>query len=153
MLVRTKKRLPRIGWREWAALPDLGVPRIKVKVDTGARSSTLHAFDLVKTEIDGRPWVRFSIHPNQRDSSDVVEVEAPMADERWVRSSTGKRTLRPVIRTTLCLGSQSWTIELTLVRRDRMGFRMLLGRQAIRGHFLVHSGRSFLAAEPTPQKD
>jgi hypothetical protein len=139
------KKLRRIGWREWAGLPDLGIGEIKAKVDTGARSSALHAFDVERTEIDGEFWVRFRVHPMQRDFQTTVVAAAAMIDERWVRSSSGKPTLRPVIRTRLRLGGRIWPIELTLVRRDLMGFRMLLGRQAIRRRFLVHPGRSFLA--------
>lgn len=134
-----------IGWREWVALPELGIPWIKAKADTGARSSALHAYDVERVEIDGARWVRFKVHPIQHDTRVVAEAEAPLVDERWVRSSSGKRTLRPVIRTRMRLGSRSWKIELTLVRRDVMGFRMLLGRQALRRRALVHPGKSFLA--------
>lgn len=143
---KTTKTLRRIGWREWIALPELGVKRIKVKVDTGARSSALHAFDVERFEVAGVPWVRFQIHPVQRDAHTTVAAEAPLVDERWVRSSSGRRTFRPVIRTRVRLGGSSWPIELTLVRRDLMGFRMLLGRRAIRNRFLVHPGRSYLAS-------
>ena len=133
-----------VGWREWLALPELGVERIKAKVDTGARSSALHAFDLESFERDGAPWVRFTMHPIQRQSRTAVVAEAPRLDERWVRSSSGKRTLRPVIMTPVTLGESTFPIELTLVRRDMMGFRMLLGRQAVRPLFLVDPGRSYL---------
>lgn len=132
-----------IGWREWLALPDLSVPRIKVKVDTGARTSALHAFDVVHFERDGIPWVRFAVHPLQRDMSTVQQAEAPLVDERWIRSSSGKQTRRPVILTTMVLGEYRWRAELTLVRRDMMGFRMLLGRQAVRRRFWVDPGASF----------
>ncbi len=133
-----------VGWREWVSLPDLGIQRIKAKVDTGARSSALHAFDLEEIEIDGGPGVRFKIHPMQRDSETEISAEAALIDQRWVRSSTGRATLRPVIRTHALLGDEIWPIEITLVRRDVMGFRMLLGRQAIRSRFVVDPGRSFL---------
>lgn len=142
---RSKKprKLPHVGWREWLALPDLGIDRIKVKVDTGARTSSLHAWDIQRFDRDGQPWVRFEVHPEQR-SSRPVTVEAPLVDERKVRPSTGKAQLRPVIETRLRLGSLVWSAEVTLVRRDMMGFRMLLGRQAIRNRCLVDPGRSYL---------
>ncbi len=133
-----------IGWREWLSLPDMGVEAIKVKVDTGARSSALHAFAVEEYEKDNETWVRFSLHPLQRDSTKTLTTESRLADRRWVRSSTGRSTLRPVIRTRLRLGEHTWGAEVTLVRRDMMGFRMLLGRQAIRRRFVVDSGRSFL---------
>lgn len=144
--------MPRIGWREWVALPRLGVPYIKAKVDTGARSSALHASDVRPFQRDGETWVQFRIQPLQREARSSVLVEAPLVDERWVRSSTGRPTLRPVIKTTITLGGRSWPIEITLVRRDLMGFRMLLGRQAIRNRFLVHPGRSFLAGGMPPSR-
>lgn len=134
-----------MGWREWVALPDLGVGRIKVKVDTGARSSSLHAFDLEHFDRDGEGWVRFKVHPVQRSSRETVEVEAAVIERRSVKSSSGHEALRPVIATDVELGGERWTIELTLTRRDAMGFRMLLGRQAVRGRCLVDPGGSFLA--------
>jgi hypothetical protein len=140
------KRRPKfvIGWREWLTLPELGVERVKVKVDTGARTSALHAFNVRRFEVDGEPWVAFKLHPLQRDAKTTIEAKAPLAEEREVRSSNGTVSRRPVIRTTMRLGEHSWTAELTLVRRDVMGFRMLLGRQAVRGRFLVDPGGSFL---------
>lgn len=125
-------------------MPELGIDRIKVKIDTGARSSALHAFEIRTVNEGGNPRVRFRVHPVQRSSKTVVECEAPLLEERWVRSSSGKSTLRPTIEATVRLGSHLWPIEITLVRRDVMGFRMLLGRQAIRRRFLVDPGRSFL---------
>ena len=139
---------PIIGWREWLDLPDLGIHRIKVKVDTGARTSSLHAFDLEHFEVEGESWVRFLVHPLQRDAETTVAVETPLADERRVRPSTGRAAVRPVIRTRAVLGGSCWPIEITLINRDVMGFRMLLGRQAVRRRFLVDPGRSFLAGEP-----
>ncbi len=132
------------GWREWVALPELGVDRIKAKLDTGARSSSLHAHELERFDRDGAPYVRFSIHPRQRSTRRAVPAEAPLLEERWVRNSGGRAELRPVIRTALTLGGDTWTIELTLARRDVMGFRMLLGRQALRGRHVVDPGRSFV---------
>lgn len=142
---RRARELPVIGWREWLALPDLGVHAVKAKIDTGARSSTLHAFDLERFERGGRPWVRFVVHPVQRSTRETVTAEALLLDERHIRNSGGKQQLRPVILTTVDLAGDCWPIELTLTNRDEMGFRMLLGRQAVRNRYVVDAGRSFLA--------
>ncbi len=147
---RDREPLPVIGWREWLALPELGIERIKAKIDTGARTSSLHAFDLERFEAEGRPWVRFRVHPLQRDDSTTVEVEAPLVDERSVKPSTGQAKVRPVILTRAVLGHWGWPIEITLVNRDVMGFRMLLGRRAVRRRFMIDPGRSFLSGEPDP---
>lgn len=136
--------LPRVGWREWTRLPELGGVLVNAKVDTGARSSALHAFDLHRFDRDGAAWVRFDVHPLQRKTRPSITVEAAVVDERRVTSSSGGAQLRPVIVTPVELGGQVWPIELTLTRRDEMGFRMLLGRQAIRDRFLVDPGRSYL---------
>lgn len=137
-----------IGWREYVALPDLGVERIKAKVDTGARSSAIHAFNVERFDLEGVPHVRFEVHPEQRRRIPTVQCAAPLADERWVRNSTGQRTFRPVIHTALALMDRRIEIELTLVNRDPMGFRMLLGREALRGRFLIDPGRSFRNGRP-----
>lgn len=137
-----------IGWREWVALPDLGVTRIKVKVDTGARSSALHAFDVTTHRRRGREFARFTVHPIQRDTRTTAVVEAPLIDWRPVTSSSGRSELRPVVETRVGLLGEEWPIELTLTRRDVMGFRMLLGRQAVRGRYLVDPGRSYLGGRP-----
>lgn len=144
----TTRRRARIGWREWVALPDLGVVRIKAKIDTGARSSALHAFAVERVKRRGKDLVRFAIHPLQRSSRREVVAEAEMIDERIVRSSNGVHALRPVIITHLELLGDAWPIELTLASRDEMGFRMLLGRQAMRGRFLIDPGRSYMAGKP-----
>lgn len=141
----------RIGWREWVALPDLGVTRVKAKIDTGARSSALHAFDLEQFRRRGHDMVRFAIHTLQRSSKRVIVAEAEMLDERIVRSSNGVNARRPVILTRVELLGESWPIELTLASRDEMGFRMLLGRQALRGRFLIDPGKSYLTGRP-PKK-
>jgi hypothetical protein len=130
------------------ALPELGIPTIKAKLDTGARSSALHAFDVRSGVGPDGDWVEFAVHPLQRNVRRTVRARARLLGERWVRSSTGKLSLRPVIETPLVLGDRWWPIELTLVRRDLMGFRMLLGRQALRGRLVVNPGRSWLAGEP-----
>lgn len=139
-----------VGWREWVTLPELGIDRIKAKIDTGARSSSLHAYDMKRFRRRGVSMIRFKVHPIQREFRTVVEAEAELVDLRKVRSSSGVQTLRPVIATPLRLGDRAWEIEITLVRRDAMGFRMLLGRQALRGHLLVDPARSFIASTPPP---
>lgn len=140
--------LPVIGWREWVELPDLGVEGVKVKVDTGARSSALHAWNIHLYERGGRRFVAFDIHPLQRIHTGSVRARAELVDLRRVRSSSGHSEERPVIHTTLVLGGFRQEIELTLTRRDEMGFRMLLGREALRRRYLIHPGRSFLQGKP-----
>ena len=137
-----------IGWREWVALPDLGVPAIKAKIDTGARSSALHAFDLDRFERNGIPMVRFQAHPVQRNDDYIVTAEAILLEDRLVRNSGGQAEIRPVIETLVRVGGTVWAIELTLTNRDEMGFRMLLGRQAVRRRYLVDPGRSYLHPLP-----
>lgn len=144
--------LPVIGWREWVRLPELCPTTIKAKVDTGARSSSLHAFDVKAFERDGKLFVRFKIHPFQRSSEGIVEAQAEVLEFRTVRSSSGKATRRPVIVTTLEVRGESWPIELTLANRDAMGFRMLLGREAFRGRMLVDAGRSYYGGIPLSRK-
>ncbi len=133
-----------IGWREWLALPDLGIHLIKAKVDTGARTSSLHAFDVEIRKHRKGKIVYFEVCPFQRDNSTIVHCASPLYDERWVTSSDGKKELRPVIRTNLLLFDAQWPVELTLTSRDAMGFRMLLGRESIRKKFVVDPARSFL---------
>lgn len=133
-----------IGWREWLQLPELRVARIKVKVDTGARSCSLHAFDLEIVLRDGIEFARFEIHPYQASERRRVLVEVPVVEYRNVRSSSGHLERRPVIRTSAVLNSNCWPIEITLTKRDQMGFRMLLGRQALAGRFVVDPSRSFV---------
>jgi hypothetical protein len=138
---------PTIGWREWVGLPELAVQHIKAKVDTGARTSSLHAFNLREVEKDGVTHISFTIHPEQGTSHPSVLAEAPLLAYRKVRDSGGKVELRPVVKTTVRLMNADWPMELTLTRRDAMGFRMLLGRQAIRNRFVVDPGRSFLGGK------
>ncbi len=144
--------LPILGWREWVALPDLGVSTVKAKVDTGARSSSLHVVGLEEFEKEGSIWVRFRIHPRQRSSEVSVSAEAPVLERRSVRSSSGKASVRPVIITHISLLNVTWPIELTLSRRDEMGFRMLLGREAFRGQFLVDASNSYYGGKPVRKK-
>ena len=145
-----------LGWREWVALPDLGTEAIKAKIDTGARTSALHAYRITPFEEDGRHRVRFAVHPVQRRRLPEIECIADMVGERMVTSSSGHRERRIVIRTPLEVGGRSWPIEITLTDRDEMSFRMLLGRQALRRRVLIDPGRSFRAiadsaSEPVSQ--
>ncbi|AFZ35607.1 protein of unknown function DUF785 [Stanieria cyanosphaera PCC 7437] len=146
------KQLAIIGWRETIALPELGINRIKAKIDTGARSSALHTFHVEEFRRDGKQMLRFQVHPYQRNSKQTVTTEAELLEYRQIRNSGGHAQLRPVVVTTVQLGDQQWQIELTLTNRDVMGFRMLLGRQAIRHHFLVDPGKSFLQSYHHPEK-
>jgi hypothetical protein len=125
---------------------------VKAKIDTGARSSSLHAFGIVEFQRDGVAWVRFAVHPLQRDAETTVRTEAPVLEYRHVRSSSGHLTRRPAIRAEIELDGQRWPIELTLAARDDMGFRMLLGREAVRGRFVVDPGRSYVVSVPPPAK-
>lgn len=151
---RTKTReRPLIGWREWVALPDLSDRPLKAKVDTGARTSSLHAFGLRLEERADGTWAVFEIHPIQRSKQHSQAVTAPVVAFRRVRSSSGHSEQRPVIRTPAGIGSRKFDIEITLTSRDEMDFRMLLGRSAVRGRFWVDPGRSFILSEPTRDRD
>lgn len=134
-----------IGWREWLALPELGIEPIKAKIDTGAKTSSLHAFGQRRFMDRGAPHVAFIVHPAQRRQDRSIECVAEIIDERVIKSSTGHGQKRLVIRTGIELGGTSWPVELTLANRDTMGFRMLLGRAAIRGRFVIDPTRSFIA--------
>ena len=123
---------------------------VKAKIDTGAATSALHAPLLTVFDRDGDPWAGFTLRPHQRVSRESMRVEAPIVDERRIRSSNGVSELRPVIETTVAIGDRRWKIQFTLTRRDTMGFRMLLGRQALRRQALVDVSRSYAAGTPYP---
>lgn len=134
-----------VGWREWVTLPGAGVPWIKAKIDTGARTSSLHAFDVEEfRRDDGTDAVRFGVRPWQDSDEDAVVVEFPVHDRRMVRSSSGHSEERIVVLMDVMLHGRTMTVEMTLSNRDEMGFRMLIGREALRDGFLVAAGESFL---------
>ncbi|NOI56849.1 ATP-dependent zinc protease [Vibrio coralliilyticus] len=133
-----------VGWRESLSLPELGIEKIKAKIDTGARTSCLHTFKVESFHKDAELWVRFWIHPLQRDNSQEVVCEAKVIDQRVVRDSGGHEETRYVIESTIRLGQQSWKAELTLTNRENMAFRMLLGRTAMHHRMLVDPVKSFL---------
>ena len=140
-----------VGWREWVALPALGIPAIKAKVDTGARTSAIHAYKVHRYRADGGDRLSFLLHPNQDDDAFEVPCEAPLLDLREITSSNGQKQRRFVIETELQLGEARYPIELTLTNRDEMGFRMLLGRRALKDHCLVDPAASYLS-RPKPKK-
>lgn len=141
-----------VGWREWLRLPELGVNLIKAKVDTGARTSALHAENVRVVHRGERSLVHFTIHPRQRSKRLAIEAVATLIGERRVKSSSGSLELRPVIVTRVNVGGVEWPIEITLTQRDVMGFRMLLGRQALRRHAIVDPGRSYVTRKVTRKK-
>ncbi len=133
------------GWREWVSLPEVDVRWIKAKLDTGARTSSLHAFDLEEITLpDGRDGVRFGVHPWQDSEEDAVVVEWPVLDRREVRSSSGHSEERIFVLMDVELLGRTMPTEISLTNRDEMGFRMLIGREALRNGFLVTAGESFL---------
>lgn len=153
MRARTSRQpLPIAGWREWVELPELGLGKLKAKLDTGARSSSLHAIDVHIVVEEGIEIVRFKVHPKQRTSKVTVAAEARLITRRRVRSSSGHVARRPVIRTPIAFMGRTWPIEITLADRAEMGFRMLLGREALRGRLLVDSGRSYYGGSPQKRR-
>lgn len=136
-----------IGWRERVSFPDFGVDGIKAKVDSGAQTSSIHAFRPRYSQRDDGEWISFEIHPRRRSRRDAIRVSAKVKTHRWIRSSNGKRELRPVIETTMSLGGEEFTAELTLANRHLMAYRMILGRSAMRGRFVIDPGKSYLFGE------
>jgi hypothetical protein len=142
-----------IGWREWVQMPDLGIHEMKAKIDTGADSSSLHAFNVQRFERDGVPHVRFEIHPRQRKRKPSLLCEAEVVMEKKVKNPGGRTETRPVIRTRLVVAGQEVEALVNLTTRDEMTFRMLLGRRTIREHFVVDPGKSYLGARPGRMED
>lgn len=138
------KQIDIIGWREWVGLPDLAIPHIKAKVDTGAKTSALHAYYVTPYEREGQTWVKFGLHPLQKDSLTCIECDALVKDVRRVTDSGGHSEQRYVIDTTLVVRGEEYTVEMTLTDRENMRFRMLLGRSALKHRFLVDSAKSFV---------
>jgi len=147
--MKQKKNI--IGWREWLALPDLSIPAIKAKIDTGARTSALHTFGLEPFELDGTLKVKFGVHPLQRRKDIEVFCLADVVDQRRVTSSDGQSEKRYIIRTAVALGELIWPIELSLTNRRSMRFRMLLGRAAVSGLVLVNPAKSYLTGRRLPR--
>ena len=136
-----------VGSEEWCAFPSLGIPMIKARVDSGAKTSSMHAFNIHKFRRDGESWVSFEVHPLQNDRRTVIRCERPVIDKRVVKSSSGVSETRYVVGATIKAGTESWDIELTLANRDSMGYRMLLGREAMSGRMLVDPSLSFCLGE------
>ena len=134
------------GWREWVQLPEIGVPWVKAKLDTGAQTSSIHAYDIEAFDREGEAWVRYTVRPWQRSTEDEVTVESPVHDVRRIRSSSGHVEERFVVLITVVLVGHEVVAEVTLTNRDQMGFRMLIGREALAQGFDVSSSRSFLGA-------
>ena len=147
-----KKDMLVLGWREWTSLPELGINRIKAKVDTGARTSALHAFEVRPFVENNIQRVEFKIHPRQYNKEKVVVCVADILDERSVTDSGGHKENRWVIKTPLMIGQHSWPIEITLTAREDMRFRMLLGRTAIRGRAQVDPSRSYIVGKKRRKK-
>ncbi len=139
---------PMLGWREWVALPELKLAKIKAKIDTGARSSALHAFAIEPYRKGGQRWVMFAIHPLQKNCDVAIECHAPVKDRRMVTDSGGHKQRRYVIETPLVLGQSGIRAEMTLTNRDTMRFRMLLGRTAMDARFVIDAGASYLQGSP-----
>lgn len=138
-----------LGSEEWCSFPELGIPIIKARVDSGAKTSALHAINIAPFKKEGQNWVKFDINPIQNNVKTVIHCEAPLVDRRIVKSSSGFREERYVIQTNLEIGNSNWHIEMTLTNRDSMGFRMLLGREAMSGRVLVDPEQQYLLGQPT----
>ncbi|RDI40182.1 ATP-dependent zinc protease family protein [Aquicella lusitana] len=143
-LIKPVRKYPLIGWREWVSLPELNIFHIKAKVDTGARTSALHAFSLNPFIENGKQRIRFDIHPLQHNTEKIITCVADVVDRRLVTDSGGHEEERYVIQTPITMAGQTWSIEITLTERENMLFRMLLGRSALRKRFIVNPARSFV---------
>ena len=140
-----------IGSEEWCSFPLINIPTIRARVDSGAKTSSMHAVNITPFKKEGTPWISFEVHPLQNNGKTTVHCESPVYDKRKVKSSTGNSELRYVIKTILSIAESTWEIEVTLTNRDTMGYRMLLGRQAMSGKMLVDPEASFLLGEPTEE--
>lgn len=140
-----------VGWKEWVGLPELGVNALEVKVDTGAKTSALHTFELEPIETATGLQVKFGLHPDRHSTESVLYCQARVVDQRVVSDSGGHKETRYVIRTPIQVGESSWPIEITLTNRENMAFRMLLGREALRGRLLVDPEQSYLLGHPRPR--
>ncbi len=140
--------LPMIGWRERVSLPNLGIKQITAKTDTGAYSSSIHAFEITEFAKAGELWIKFCVLTSRHSIDSKHWCEAKVADQRKVKNSGGKSIRRYFIATTICIGEKCWEIELSLADRESMGYRMLLGRTAIRGNFLIDPRKSYLTGKP-----
>ena len=138
-----------LGSEEWCSFPELGIPTIKARVDSGAKTSALHAINIAPFKKEGQNWVKFDINPIQNNVKTIIHCESPLVDKRVVKSSSGFREERYVIQTNLEIGNSNWLIEMTLTNRDSMGFRMLLGREAMSGRVLVDPEQQYLLGQPT----
>lgn len=141
-----------IGNCEWCAFPELGIPAVKARVDSGAKTSCLHAFDIEPFEKDGASWVRFEVHPLQKNQRVSFTREAEVVDRRKVKSSSGEVERRYVIASRLEIGESGWPIELTLTNRDSMGYRMLLGREAMRGRVIIDPDETYMLGKVSQEK-
>ncbi len=139
--------LTTIGWREWVSLPELKIPALKAKIDTGAKTSSLHAFNITPVQRNNMEFVTFDIHPVQKNNHFILTCEAPVIDKRIVKDSGGHEELRYVIKTALTLGTDNMTIEMTLSNRDNMRFKMLLGRHALKNKYCVNPAQSYLCGK------
>lgn len=140
-----------VGSEEWCSFPDLGIPTIKARVDSGAKTSALHAVNIAPFIKNDANWVKFDINPIQNNNKTIIHCEAPLVDKRIVKSSSGYREQRYVIQTIVEIGNSKWPIEMTLTNRDSMGFRMLLGREAMSGRILVDPEQKYLLGQPTTE--
>ncbi|MGB1702780.1 MAG: ATP-dependent zinc protease [Cycloclasticus sp.] len=141
-----------IGSEEWCAFPEIAIPAIKARIDSGAKTSSIHAFNIQPFRREGIAWVSFEVHPLQNNRKTVIRCERPVIDKRVVKSSSGAAETRYVVSTLLQLGEMNWNIELTLANRDSMGYRMLLGREAMHGKLMVDPSESHLMGEVSAEK-
>ncbi|MBX3708710.1 MAG: ATP-dependent zinc protease [Gammaproteobacteria bacterium] len=146
-LIKPTRKHVLIGWREWVGLPSLGISKIKAKIDTGARTSALHAFSLRPFVENNKNKIRFDIHPLQHNTDNTITCTADIVDKRLVTDSGGHEEERYVIQTPITIAGQTWSIEITLTERENMLFRMLLGRSALRKRFIVNPARSFVTTK------